>query len=290
MLGHERMRTVYIFALLVLFTLWTLKFYYQSPPLDPSIPPPGPAFKIPKGSPLSPDLVATIIENRPLTNLIPLVLHFASVLGPSWPIRIFHNEDNAEMFNSSRAFAQAVASGQVSLHSLPEGTDFKSHDAVSRFLAGSSWFWRELAPAKHILLFQADSILCSNSPHRVEEFLEYDFIGAPINPRYGAGYNGGLSLRNRKVMLDTVAKYNWTKGRGFEDQWFYKRLNESGARLPSPDVAKRFSIETIWYERPLGLHQIQRWQKSKLRELAEWCPEYRLTDDGGIYKSMKGVH
>ena len=44
----------------------------------------------------------------------------------------------------------------------------------------------------------------------------------------------------------------------FEDQWFYSRLKERGANLPS-EVARTFAVETIYYERPLGYHQPQRW-------------------------------
>lgn len=68
----------------------------------------------------------------------------------------------------------------------------------------------------------------------------------------------------------------------FEDQWFYakmKQLQEQGkppAKFPSQDVAMTFAVETIWYDKPLGYHQIARWQSDKLDQVEEWCPEYRL--------------
>jgi Protein of unknown function (DUF5672) len=227
--------------------------------------------------------VATLIELRPMANLVPLILHFASVLGPTWPIRIFHSTENAAIFKTSHAMKQYVVSGRIVLTEMPAETSFKNHNAVSEFLAADTWFWDQLAPADHVLLFQADSILCSNAPQKVDDYFEYDLIGAPIDAKYGVGYNGGLSLRNRNKVIEVIKKYDWQETKKFEDQWFYIKMNETGARLPKPDIAKTFSIETIYYDKPLGLHQVQRWQKSKLDEVSQWCPEWKLTEAGTLY-------
>jgi len=48
-------------------------------------------------------------------------------------------------------------------------------------------FWEGLAPAENILYFQRDSILCSNSVRSVEDFFEFDFVGAPVDPDGGWG-------------------------------------------------------------------------------------------------------
>lgn len=144
-------------------------------------------------------------------------------------------------------------------------------------------------------MFQVDSIICSNAPQKVEDFLQYDFVGAPVDSsrNLGFGYNGGLSLRNRAMMLDIVRTHDWEEERhgdhshgnvDYEDQWFSKVLRElplkadgsPGARLPSTEEAMRFSVETIWYDRPLGYHQANVWQPGKMDEIYKWCPEYKL--------------
>lgn len=90
-----------------------------------------------------------------------------------------------------------------------------------------SWLWESLAPAEHILIFQSDSMLCANAARSVDDYLEYDFVGAPIASHLGKGYNGGLSLRKRSSILRVLEEFNWeeTKKEGdrFEDQWFYNR-------------------------------------------------------------------
>jgi hypothetical protein len=90
-----------------------------------------------------------------------------------------------------------------------------------------AWLWEDLAPAEHILIFQSDSMLCANAARSVDDFFEFDFVGAPIRKNLGKGYNGGLSLRKRSTILKILDQWDWEKTKKqndrFEDQWFYNR-------------------------------------------------------------------
>ncbi|KAI9743955.1 MAG: hypothetical protein M1818_002689 [Claussenomyces sp. TS43310] len=241
--------------------------------------------------------VAVIVETRPLTNLIPLILHFATVLGPEWPIMLFTlPTPTLPALGRSAAFQRAIARGQVSVVGVPADARFTTAETVSAFLA-SPWFWEQLAPAEHVLLFQSDSIVCANAPQRVEDFLAYDFVGAPISAEWGEGYNGGLSLRRWRTFSDVAHAHNFSQELAdglagtpgaeltqVEDQWFYKKLKRlppgadgtPAVNLPSPDVARRFAVETVYGDEPLGYHQVHRWNEGKEDEVERWCPEYRL--------------
>ncbi|KAL9603933.1 MAG: hypothetical protein Q9219_000871 [cf. Caloplaca sp. 3 TL-2023] len=236
---------------------------------------------------LQPLKTAVIIEGRESANLVPLILHFSSVLGPEWPIRVFHSAKNRESLTTSPAFQRQTSSGHITLHQLPSNITLNDHLSVSKFFA-TPWIYQQLAPARHLLFFQTDSILCANSPRMVEDFLQYDFIGAPIDRKYGQGMNGGLSLRNRERVLEVLDRFNYTgdpqDDSKWEDQWFVHKMeklptgphSEPGANLPTPEVAARFSVESIWHDEPFGLHQVSRWQSSHQKELEAWCPEYLL--------------
>ncbi|CZR64898.1 uncharacterized protein PAC_14798 [Phialocephala subalpina] len=234
--------------------------------------------------------VAAIIDTRPLDRLMPLLLHFSSVLGPEWPIFFFTSPRND--IPLSAPFERLIDECRIAVRFLPLNVDFNNRLDVSRFIT-EPWMWEQLSPAGHVIMFQSDSILCSGSTLKVDDFLEYDFVGAPIDPAYGEGYNGGLSLRNRSMVLDIISESNWSKefdladdkqqpSVEFEDQWFYKKMKElpnrgkSAARLPSLEVAKTFSVESIWYGKPLGYHQVQRWQWGRMDEVERWCPEYKI--------------
>jgi len=233
--------------------------------------------------------VAAIIENRNLDQVLPLILHFSAVLGRDWPIFLFTSHT---ALPDSAPFKRLIDEHQISVRFLPPDLDFTNRLDVSGFLT-RPWLWDQLEPAEHVLIFQADSILCSNSPLRVDDFLKYDFVGAPIHENYGEGYNGGLSLRNRTMMLDIIHHENWRdqydnaedkskQSTEFEDQWFYAKIKElpsrgePAANLPSKDVAMTFAVETIWYDKPLGYHQVARWQADRMKEVETWCPENRL--------------
>ncbi|KAK5629706.1 hypothetical protein RRF57_005421 [Xylaria bambusicola] len=114
--------------------------------------------------------------------------------------------------------------------------NLSSHASVSQFLT-SRFLWTDLAPYLKVLVFQTDSILCSASPHHIDEFLPYDLIGAPIHARFGTGFNGGLSLRNRELILRVLDRWDFAVDSAaedaptewkFEDQWFYARMRELG--------------------------------------------------------------
>lgn len=174
------------------------------------------------------DKVAVIIEDRPKPNLVPLVLHFSTVLGPTWPIIIYTSAETTAHFSTSQALLRLIHTGIVQIRQLPSTILFEKSDSVSSFLT-QSWLWEELEPAKFVLLFQTDSVLCSKAARSVEDFFDYDFVGAPISTSMWAdgGYNGGLSLRKRESFLRVTKEFDWIENTNqqlrYEDRWFYDK-------------------------------------------------------------------
>lgn len=134
-----------------------------------------------------------------------------------------------------------------------------------------------------MLNFQTDSILCANSGRQVEDFFDYDFIGA-YHPWVPGAYNGGLSLRNVALARKVVSMYNiaddvaeGTKDGWYEDVWFCRKMKDLGGRFPTIEVASEFSVDLIWAERPLGFHGINKTvQIDRADQIYEWCPEAAL--------------
>jgi hypothetical protein len=191
---------------------------------------------------------------------------------------------------ASEPFQRALRERRINIVALPPTIDFASRDAVSDFLT-SPWLWEELAPAKNVLIFQSDAIICANSPRSIDYFLGYDFVGAPIDTNLGygdEGMNGGLSLRNRKAVLDVVRKNSWREDYTanptdpkvrYEDQWFWHKLRDMKYKLPTPEEAGKFSVETLWFNdtRPFGYHQAAKFQTGDHgKEVEKYCPEMRL--------------
>lgn len=228
--------------------------------------PPPPAADRPK---------AVIVESNMIPNLIPVMLHFATVLGPAWGMVLFTLRDNW-VEPLSAPFQRLQDEGRVEVRFLPEGTKLADSGSVSRFLT-SPWLWEQVVDAKRVLLFQSDSILCARSEERVEDYFKYDLVGAPIAEQYGQGFNGGLSVRNPRVFLNITRSVDFaSSGHEFEDQYFYAELKKAGAELPTVEAAMTFAVETMYYETPLGYHQPQRWQAAKMGNIEEWCPEVKM--------------
>jgi hypothetical protein len=249
----RKSRIIVFVALFTLFIVYVIKFLYPqhtiqgaiithtsisqeaTPPPNDAVPssptkisssqnkPTASPFKGPYNGTII-DKIAVMIEDRPRKNLIPLILHFSSVLGHSWPIVIYTSSENLGIFSSSAALGRHLRSGIVSIRILPSTVLFTNSDSVSAFMT-KPWLWENLAPATYILIFQSDSMLCANAARSVEDFFEYDFVGAPIAAHLGAGMNGGLSLRKRETFLRILDEWNWEtdKGSRFEDRWFYDR-------------------------------------------------------------------
>ncbi|TVY28630.1 hypothetical protein LHYA1_G002311 [Lachnellula hyalina] len=267
------------------------------------------------------DKVAVIIESRFRSNLIPLILHFGIVLGDSWPIIILTSAESASQFSTSSALARYLQNGIMQVRVLPQDSMLTDADAMNRFLT-QDWLWEFLSPAEHILLFQSDSMLCGNAARSVNDYFEYDFVGAPTAAGGSDAYNGGLSLRKRSSTLKVLEEWDYEdtkkndKNDRYEDQWFHNRFvplklpqklkkltrclrlkilqerdeaegilpeEDDAINLPSVEVARTFSVKTVDYPHPLGVHQIHKWTEESLIRLTEWCPEYKLCSEDHVH-------
>jgi hypothetical protein len=192
---------------------------------------------------------AVIVETRDhphLSYVVRNVLHF---LDDSWGLCIVHGPDNRS------TVAEMVGRwGEVL---LVDCAIAEMGPAIYSGLKCSPSFWERI-PSEHVLLFQVDSLLRRGG---IEEFLEYDYVGAPwihalVNPDSAAGPvgNGGLSLRRRSAMLRILRDHRPDSDVP-EDQFFSTFLYRDGYRLPSLEKASYFSTETIFQPASIGLHK-----------------------------------
>ena len=112
----------------------------------------------------------------------------------------------------------------------------------------------------YCLIVQADSFVI-NSDLWKDDFLQYDYIGAPwsdkiqVNPNLLLNVeknpvgNGGFSLRSRKL-VEATAKINFNSLKfplKSEDiiicHYLYKKMVDSGIRFAPPKLAAQFSME-----------------------------------------------
>ncbi len=218
--------------------------------------------------------IAVIVEFRAVDHIIAIVHNVNRHIPSSWPIQIFHGKDN-EKFIRNSTLAPLIASGKVFLTLMEEAY---GRNRTNELLTTPA-FWKRIRGEK-ILFFQIDSVMCSNSRHKVTDFLQYDYIGAPwrlsnfvSDKNYHVG-SGGFSLRTRSKILALLAFISYDKSIP-EGVWYAKNMHRVNGSIPSMEIAKTFAVESMYYDRPLGVHSY-RWHCGFRVKLARSCPESML--------------
>ncbi|KAF8859594.1 hypothetical protein BDZ45DRAFT_689088 [Acephala macrosclerotiorum] len=241
----RRMRAAGAF---IIFVIMAIILFQPSVPSIPHLPK-APSIHLeygnaPAESPYNISKVALLIENRKNPLLAPLMLHFMSVVPPDWRFRFMGSDESVEYLNTSRAIRNHVASGKLDLTYIPANMSTGSQEEISRFLT-TLWLYEVvLQPAEWLLVFQTDSMLCANSRQSLNNWLDYDWVGAPWNPNGRFGGNGGLSLRRVSKIIEVLKNQKRIHNTEPEDVWLTDRLGHiPGAKLANGTVSLTFSGE-----------------------------------------------
>lgn len=188
-----------------------------------------------------------IVENRVVINFEQILKNHIYFLNKNnkdvkWGLQIFHSEGNENYIKNIVKDWDNVVLTKMDIEDINKETHTE--------LLKSIEFW-ELVKGEIILNFQIDSLLLRDN---IEEFLHYDFIGAPWSkPKEGKFVgNGGLSVRNKLKTIEYLKKYENEKG-VWEDIFFVKHLDDH--QLPDILTAMKFSVEDIFYPHPVGIHR-----------------------------------
>ncbi|RFU34017.1 hypothetical protein B7463_g2273, partial [Scytalidium lignicola] len=202
--------------------------------------------KLPPPSPYNVSKVALLIESRPTLLLAPLLLHFMSVVPPDWRFRFMGSEESVALVNSSASIRQHVDIGKLDLTYIPSNMSTIGQEMISRFLTNLWIYETVLQPAEWLLIFQTDSILCANSRQSLNNWLDYDWVGAPWDPNAKFGGNGGLSLRRVSAIVDVLRNQQRMEYMEPEDVWLTERLgHRPGAKMANGTTSITFSGENL---------------------------------------------
>ena len=194
------------------------------------------------------DLALIVVEMRRHKLLEPVVWSFAHAYGGSknTSLWIVHGSENSDFVHILFASWPNVQFIDIATASL----EYSSYSTL--FFQPS--FWGNFKQAQFALIFQTDSGIFQRIP---QEWFNYSYVGAPWGQKIctQSGQlcsevgNGGLSLRRVQVILDLIT-FSSGKLQGTEDIAFSALIDEK----PTPDVAKFFSVETVFYPTPVGIH------------------------------------
>lgn len=217
--------------------------------------------------------VAVIVEPREHKYLVRVVMNILNNTSNYVKIQIFHGTMN-ENFIMTSELAKYVVNGKILLTNL--GVPNLTIKDYNNLLVSTN-FWNSI-DGENILIFQTDSCICSKSRHTIDEYLQYDYVGAPweknSKDKHKYGGNGGFSFRKKSAMLSVINKFPYNKEH--EDVYFSRK----DIKYPPYKVAKTFAVEHVFYDAPFGIHKAYKYQsKNKLNNMLEYCPELQTIFD-----------
>lgn len=233
-----------------------------------------------------PKKLAFLVETRPLPHLPALFTHMVATIPPEWTFKFMGSAAAIEKMRSVPTISRLESSGKLTIVPLPSNYSLVDREFISQMFTDPYLYTNYLPPAEHLLVFQPDSIFCAAAPRTINDFLEYDWVGAPWSNDAQFGGNGGLSLRRVSSILRVLQTEARTANHPeLEDLWLCNRLNrQPGARMANASISKTFSVEGVWDDAPLGyhvgwlgVHHGQLWDDERqVDHVLEYCPEVKM--------------
>lgn len=212
--------------------------------------------------------------------------------------------DIARLIQAAEICMREFDFGQVVLlSSLP--SDYprvRQIDPVDSIGAYDEFMTKRLSPyveTEFVLTIQFDGFIL-NPDAWSDEFLQYDYIGAPwwLEGHCVVG-NGGFSIRSKKLLEVLESDASIPRPAGVPEDWLIcvdcrEHLEKRGLKFAPVDVARRFSFEAnerdgvVWTDQ-FGFHGL------KWTDISRWTqehPEYRidnLLDEWALETKRRGL-
>jgi hypothetical protein len=193
------------------------------------------------------EYTAIIIEPRKHKALEFVLDNFLNNLNNKWNFIIFHGNHNKSfiinMINSN--FSNHI--DRITLINLNiDNLTIKDYNE----LLVSKDFYNNI-PTEIFLIFQTDSMICPQHKDLINDYIKYDYVGAPWQDK-NIG-NGGLSLRRKSKMLEVIEKCKYDNIN--EDLYFSLSCPDIYRNKPSYEDALKFSVENVYNSISFGVHK-----------------------------------
>lgn len=109
------------------------------------------------------------------------------VVPPEWRFVFVGTEDTHRIARYSGTIRRYEDWGKLKLRNIETwASDWGARwaeigidEMSNRLLTNTSFYHQELPGVEHLFVFQSDSILCANSGADLNDWLQYDWVGAP---------------------------------------------------------------------------------------------------------------
>jgi hypothetical protein len=194
---------------------------------------------------------ALIIEFRKHNALEFVLNNFLTNLSLDWNFIIFHGNLNREFIQTIIDNKLAEHKNRITMVHIPYDNLLPTQ--YSKLLIEETIVYDNI-PTETFLIFQTDAIILEKNKNNINDFLKYDYVGAPWSEDNDVG-NGGLSLRKKSKMLEIIEKENPDR-KGLPEDLFFARAESVQLYKPDSYEASRFSVENyLGCGEPFGCHK-----------------------------------
>ncbi|KAL8833359.1 MAG: hypothetical protein Q9170_004312 [Blastenia crenularia] len=227
--------------------------------------------------------LAMLVEVNPFGHLTALLLHMIAVVPFEWKFVFVGSKESIARVKKSLPIQEYHNSGKLLLREVPAGFDAKDNEGMHRMLTHMRFYEEVVDPAEWFLLFRSDTILCAQSNHSLNDWLEYDWVGAPwrLDDRFGG--NGALSLRRVSGVKQILRFQTRLNDSDPSDRWLSMRMGLlPDARMAPASKEAEFSVENVWHDKPMGyrvdtiLPDSVWGDRDRRKQIYDYCPEVKI--------------
>jgi hypothetical protein len=199
---------------------------------------------------------AIIVEPREHKALEFVLNNFVENLSDNWNFIIFHGNKNIDyILNILKTPLLSKNIYRIKLINL-NVNNLTIRDYNN--LLVSKDFYNKI-PTEVFLIFQTDSIICKENKNLINEFIKYDYVGAPLKVKLVG--NGGLSLRRKSKMLEILNNCEYKNEP--EDVYFSVACDNIDLNKPDYEKSKEFGVEAIYHPNSFGVHKLWKFLSEK---------------------------
>ena len=217
---------------------------------------------------------AIIIEPR-IHYAFNLVLsNFLKNLDNNWNFIIFHSKYNEKYLKNLILSNFYNYKYRITLIEL----NINNLDLYKYSLIFTNPDFYNFIPTEIFLVFQLDTLCSDKYKYLINNFIKYDYSGAPwknLNNKIG---NGGLSLRKKSKMLEIIKNNKINLNEHFHEDIFFS--NYEFLYKPPFEEAITFSVETVYNNKSFGIHKCWDYiSHEELKNISKYIPDiYKLID------------
>lgn len=238
-----------------------------------------PEFPAPAFSPIVPlsDIkraqhVGVIVETRRIDAIFFVIENF--IEQTNLPAHVFLSENNTD-YMSSPLLTKYVETGMLAISKL----DADSLTAPNyNALLLSEDLWESHSSFDKMVVFQSDSCICPSSPFDLNDFLEFDYIGAdwsrsrPVGLVIDGGV-GGFSLRDIAKARQCLRQFDPNLWPGGEDGYFGFHMELLGGKVARSEDRQKFCAQENFVTRSFACHSVKSMSAKSRGKFIEYCPE-----------------